>query len=202
MINHTINYKDLIFNITVSKDSSFVTYTENGVSNKLDLVGNSANKKQKNIICYYTKLLLDSNGDPIKGVNYPQIKVLSSNYDKIYDIDVDGLEGYFADSGLINLMLQNNTGDKNCVAFDITNGYAPIQPIIYTVSTEDTKATANVNNFESGKVVLFSLDDSDEWQTGLIFENLSYGTHTIKAKYENESYIFSVSFEVVQDQNI
>ena len=199
MINHTINYKDLIFNITVSKDSSFVTYTENGVSNKLDLVGNSANKKQKNIICYYIKLLLDSNGDPIKGVNYPQTKVLSSNYDKIYDIDVDGLEGYFADSGLINLMLQNNTGDKNCVAFDIDNGYSSFQPIIYTVDADDTTATVTVDNFEAGKTVLFSLDDTDTWQTGLIFENLSYDTHTIKAKYENESYIFSVSFEVVQD---
>jgi len=202
MVNHTINYKDLVFNITVSQDETFVTYTENGINNKLDLVGNSANKKLKTIICNYIKLLLDSNGNPIEGIPFPQLKALSDNYDKIYNIVVQGTEGNFADSGLINLMLQDNTGDQNCIAFDITNGYAPIQPIIYTVSTEDTKATANVNNFESGKVVLFSLDDSDEWQTGLIFENLSYGTHTIKAKYENESYIFSVSFEVVQDQNI
>lgn len=201
MINHTINYKDLIFNITVSKDSSFVTYTENGVSNKLDLVGNSANKKQKNIICYYIKLLLDSNGDPIKGVNYPQIKVLSNNYDKIYDIDVDGTEGTFADSGLINLMLQNNTGDKNCVAFDINNGYIPFQPIIYTVDTDDTDdttATVTVDNFEAGKTFLFSLDDTGTWQTGLIFENLSYGTHTIKAKYHDGDYEFSNTFEVVE----
>ena len=197
MVNHTINYKDLVFDITISQDETFVTYTENGTSNKLDLVGNSANKKQKNIICNYVKLLLDTNGNPITGVQYPQIKVLSENYDLIYNIVVNGTEGTFADSGLINLMLQNNTGDKNCVAFDINNGYAPFQPIIYTVAVDGTTATVTVDNSNVSKTVLFSLDDSDIWQEGTIFENVSTGNHEIKAKYSGENYVFSVGFDVV-----
>lgn len=199
MINHIINYKDLEFDITVSQDSTTVKYLDNGVNTMLDLVGNSANKKQKNIICNYVKKLLDGNGNPIPGIQYPQLRVTSPNYDKIYNIVVNGTEGIFADSGLVNLMLQDNTGDPNCIAFDITNGYAPIQPIIYTVGVVDATATVTVNNYDNTKTPLFSLDDTDVWEEGIIFENLTVGDHVIKAKYSGEQYIFNVSFIVEEE---
>ncbi len=202
MVNHTIQYKDTTYNITISNNSSICVYVESdGQKRGLDLVGHSVSKKLKQIVCNYNEVLLDGNDNPIKGVSYPQRQVKSPNYDKIYDIVVNGVEGDFADSGLMNLIMQEHTKDPNCLPFDITNGYAPQQPIIFAVNVDGFNAEAIVINKSQDKTVEYCVDDGN-WSTNPVFEGIAVGNHVIKAKYTDGTCVFSVLFVIQNNKDV
>lgn len=201
MITHTIEYYDYTIEIEISENDTHFRFIEKDNTVKVLVFDPLPNQYFKKIAVPYIKELWNKDFTKKMDGFYPQITAVSDKYSFFWNLDLlqplplGTTLGSYQDSGGVNLAMEHHWDDKNCIPFNTLKGMSPIQPIIFKVETTANSATVVVVNESDTKQSWFALDD-DEYQTEVSFNEVTIGKHVMKAKTNEDGYVFDVEFEV------
>ena len=209
-MEHTILYYDFAtnqqftINIDILENDTNFSFLKEENTIKVLVFDPLPNQYFKKIVVPYVVELWNKEFTQKMSGTHPQKQAVSDLYSEFWNIPLDVAMpngttlGSFENSGGTNLVLQEYWNDENCIAYDKSKGYEPIQPVNYKMDVTGTSAAADVKNADESKTLLFSLDD-EQYNSVSSFENLEIGSHFLKAKYsENPNCIFKVDFEIVE----
>jgi hypothetical protein len=169
----------------------------------------------KQIAVPYIKTTYDANGEVLGVENMPKY-VNTDFYDLFAEMQLTGKQFDLQRRPELNAILQVLTGkqfdlqrrpelnailqvvckDERAIAFDPTNNYEPIQPIIFDVAVNDLELTVTNVSIDGGKTPEYSLDGVT-YQDSNILTAGGYGESTVYVRYKTELYAFKLVVNLV-----
>jgi hypothetical protein len=152
----------------------------------------------KTITVDYVKSIYDNAGELLAVQDQPKI-VNTTYYDLFAQMELQGKQFDLQRRPELNAVLQVVCNDDRAIAFDPTNNFEPIQPIIYDVSVNDLEITVNNLSIDGAKTPEYSLDGVT-WQDSNILTAADYGGKTVYVRYKTELYDFKESVNLVNPE--
>jgi len=183
---------------------NYLEFTENGITTKVYLKGLEINDQQYSLTvkCFFKRYV----GDILVFESKPSYKTVTDEYAMFYGVNVDGLLGDFIRFGQLNTIAGDfdfTTGEyfigEYAFPFNPLNGYAPMQPITYDLTTTETGVTVSVVDTKEEYNIEYSLDGGVTYDDLVETEiALEPGNYTIIVRAKEELYPFPSSFTIVE----
>lgn len=186
------------------KYQNYLEFTEDSITTRIYVKGLGINDQQYSLtVHYFFKKFV---GDVLVFESKPAYKRVTDEYAMFYNVSVDGLLGDFIRFGQLNTIAGDfdfTTGEyfigEFAFPFNPINGYAPMQPITYDLTTTETGVTVTVVDTKAEYNLEYSIDGGVTFQDLVETEiALEPGNYTIIVRAKEELYPFPSSFVIPQ----